>query len=317
MRGVFLDLDSVHPGDLDLMPLQGTLDEWRFFEHTSRDETTQRLSGAQVVVTNKVHIDRDALEANPQIELVCVAATGTNNVDLEAAARAGVVVSNARDYATASVVDHVFALLLTLSRRLDGHRRRVSDGDWFRSRHFCVFDQPIEELAGKQLGIVGYGVLGRAVAAVARAFSMSVLVAQRLQGEPLADRPSLGEVLERCDVISLHCPLTEQTRGLIGVRELQHMKPTALLINTARGGIVDEWALAEALRQGWIAGAGLDVLSEEPPPEDHCLLAADIPNLIVTPHIAWASRAARQRLLAEVAANIEAFRNGKPRNRMS
>ncbi|UCE76047.1 MAG: D-2-hydroxyacid dehydrogenase [Gammaproteobacteria bacterium] len=316
MQGVFLDLDSVHPSDLDLAQLQDSLPHWQFHHHTGPDEVLPRIQAAQVVVTNKVPLTASSIQASGNLQLICVAATGTNNIDLAAASAAGVVVSNARDYATASVVEHVFSLLLTLTRRLDAYRRRVRDGDWTRSPHFCLFDETIEELAGKQLGIIGYGVLGRAVADLARAFSMQVNIAQRVHDSPLPDRLPLPQLLESCDVISLHCPLTEQTRGLIGETELRQMKDTALLINTARGGIVDEQALLRGLQQGWIAGAGIDVLAEEPPATTTALLQYNSPRLIVTPHIAWASRAARQRLIGEITANILAFGNGSPRNRV-
>ncbi len=316
MRGVFLDLDSVHPSDLDLAPLRACLREWQFHRATEPDQVVSRIRDAQVVVSNKVALTRASFEANPALQLVCVAATGTNNIDLDAAGDTSVVVSNARDYATASVVEHVFSLLLTLSRRLDAYRRRVSAGDWSRSPHFCLFDETIEELAGKTLGIIGYGVLGRAVADLARAFSMRVNIAQRLHGNPLPERVPLREILASSDVVSLHCPLTEQTRGLLGESELRQMKRSALLINTARGGIVDERALVRALHRSWIAGAGVDVLSDEPPPASNPLLQYASPRLIVTPHIAWASRAARQRLVGEITDNIQAFVSGSPRNRV-
>ena len=263
MQGVFLDLDSVHPYDLDLTQLQNCLPHWRFHRQTGPDDVIARIQGAEVVVTNKVPLTASSIEASPGLKLVCVAATGTNNIDLAAASAAGVVVSNATDYATPSVVEHVFAMLLTLSRRLDGYRRRVQAGDWTNSPHFCLFGETIDELADKRLGIIGYGVLGRAVAKLARAFSLQVDIAQRVHDSPLPDRLPLPELLKNCDVISLHCPLTEQTRGMIGATELRQMKNTAVLINTARGGIVDEQALLDALQRGWIAGAGIDVLAEE------------------------------------------------------
>jgi glycerate dehydrogenase len=316
MRGVFLDLGSVHPSDLDLTPLRGVLDEWRLHDSTDPDEVPARIRDAEVVVTNKVPLSGAVLRTSPWLKLICVAATGTNNVDLEAAREHDIQVSNARDYATSSVVEHVFCLMLTLSRRLDRYRQRVSIGDWTRSAHFCVFDETIEELFGKRLGIIGYGVLGRAVSDAARAFSMRVEVAQRLHDEPLPDRMPLQDLLECCDVVSLHCPLTQQTRGLIGKPELRRMRTDALLINAARGGIVDEAALVEALQKGWIAGAGVDVLSEEPPPASNPLLQYVSPRLILTPHVAWASRAARQRLLGEVTENVRSFLQGRARNRV-
>jgi glycerate dehydrogenase len=246
--------------------------------------------------------------------LICVAATGTDNIDLDAASDAGVVVSNARNYATASVVEHVFSVLLTLVRHLDSYRQRVKAGDWSRSPNFCLFDESIEELSGKTLGIVGFGVLGRAVAQLAQVFSMRVQIAQRLHGPPLPERTPFAQLLETSDIISLHCPLSAQTQALIGEPQLQRMKNTAILINTARGGIVDEQALVRALQQGWIAAAAVDVVTQEPPEASNPLLQYASPRLIVTPHVAWASRAARQRLVTEVVDNIQAFLRGSPRN---
>jgi glycerate dehydrogenase len=274
----------------------------------------ERLAEATVVVSNKVRLDAAAFAATPQLRLVCVAATGTNNVDLDAAQRHGITVCNVRGYATPSVVQHVYALLLALTTRLPDYQRDVAAGRWQASPYFCLLDHPIRELAGRNLGIVGYGELGSAVARLAAGFGMTVLVAQRAGGDAQAGRLALADLLPQVDVLSLHCPLTPQTRGLIGARELALMKPDALLINTARGGLVDETALADALRKGKLGGAGIDVLSEEPPRADNPLLAADIPNLIVTPHIAWASREARQRVIEAIATNIRAFLAGTPVN---
>jgi len=314
MRGVALDLDSLHPQDLDLQPLQRQLDRWDFFPHTDRDQVKARISDAEVVVTNKVRLDADVIRSSPALRLICVAATGTDNIDLDAAGKAGVRVCNARGYATASVVEHVFALLLTLTRRLDRYRQRVTGGDWCDSRDFCLFDETIGELSGQTLGIIGYGVLGQAVARAASAFSMKVQIAQRLHGEPQPGRVPLKTLLATSDVVSLHCPLSEHSRGLIGRRELAAMKRSAILINTARGGIVDEQALADALRQDQIQGAAVDVLKEEPPRADNPLLTCQSPRLIITPHVAWASQAARQRLVNDVAENIATFVRGNPRN---
>jgi glycerate dehydrogenase len=317
LRGVFLDLDSLSPADLDLTELDDCLDAWHYHPTTSAAETGSHIAAAQVVVTNKVELDARHLSNSPDLQLVCVAATGANNIDLEAASAAGITVSNARNYATASVTEAVFAMLLTLTRRLDNYRQQVSFGAWSQSPQFCLFGESIQELQGKTLGIIGHGVLGSAVASLARAFSMRVLVAQRLHGPPVDGRVPLPELIRESDVISLHCPLSEFTRHLIGPEELRAMKPGAILINTARGGIVDEVALVEALKHGWIAGAAIDVVAEEPPPADNCLLNYQSPNLILTPHIAWASRAARQRLIGEIAENIRAFRSGSPRNQVN
>lgn len=314
--GVFLDLDSLHPQDLDLTELRDSLPTWTFFDQTHPGQVAERLSVAEVVVTNKVCLVGEHLRTAPALRLVCVAATGTNNVDLQAAAEAGIVVSNARNYATASVTEAVFALLLSLVRQLDRYRAQVAAGHWSESPYFCLFDTPIEELSGKTLGIIGYGVLGQAVAQCAQAFGMRVIVCQRLHGQPVEGRVPLQTILATSDVISLHCPLAASTRNLIGAPELKAMKRSAILINTARGGIVNEAALVDALRRGEIAGAGFDVAREEPPPADSPLLNYPSPSLIVTPHVAWASRSARQRLVNETTENIRAFRLGRPRNQV-
>lgn len=312
--GVFLDTQSVDVGDLDRGRLLDTLPTWRFFPATGSALTARRIQHADVVVSNKVVLDRDILREAKRLKLVCVAATGTNNVDLAAARELGIPVCNVRDYGTPSVAQHVFTLVLALATRLFDYRAAVRAGRWAQAEQFCLLDYPIAELAGKTLGIVGYGVLGQAVAKLGEAFGMKVLIAARAAGDTRPGRVPLTELLPQVDVLSLHCPLTEQTRGLIGATELALMKPTALLINTARGGLVDEVALADALHQGRLGGAGFDVLTQEPPREGNPLLAADIPNLIVTPHIAWASRESRQRLLDQVADNIRAFAAGGPRN---
>jgi len=215
------------------------------------------------------------------------------------------------------VVQHVFALLLTLLTRLDAYRRDVARGRWSASEFFCLLDHPIRELRGMTLGIVGYGELGRAVADMARAFGMEVRIAKRDAGDRRLGRVDLQQLLPQVDVLSLHCPLTAATQGLIGASQLALMKADAIVINTARGGLVDESALLEALQQGRLGGAALDVLAQEPPPATHPLLTAGLENLIITPHTAWASREARQRVLQEVADNIVAFARGEPRNRVS
>lgn len=314
MLGVFLDRDTVDRGDLDLGPLLRALPDWRLHDFSRPAQVGEHLAGARVALTNKVLLNAATLATAPALRLICVAATGTNNVDLEAAHRHGVTVCNVRGYATPAVVQHVFALVLALTTRLFDYQRDVAAGRWQDSPYFCLLDHPIRELAGRSIGIVGYGELGRAVANAATAFGMGVLVAQSRVGAAQTSRLPLDEVLARADVLSLHTPLTPETRGMIGAPQLALMKPDALLINTARGGLVDEQALADALRAGRLGGAGIDVLAEEPPRADNPLLAAAIPNLIVTPHIAWASREARQRVVNEIAANIQAFLAGTPRN---
>lgn len=316
MHGVVLDLDSLHPDDIDLQPLRDSLPAWELYGHTENRELRERLQGATVVVTNKVPLDRPAIVSASELRLICVAATGTDIIDLQAAREAGITVCNARGYATASVVEHVFALLLTLTRHLDSYRRAASSGAWSHSPEFCYFGEPIGELAGRTLGIVGYGVLGRAVAEVARALGMKVLVAESLIGASREGRVPLKQLLREADVLSLHCPLTAQTRGLIGAPELQCMKDSAILVNTARGGLVVEEDLVRALQEGWIAAAAVDVLAQEPPRRPSPLLEYRSERLIVTPHAAWASVASRQRLVDQIAANIDAFLKGEPRNQV-
>lgn len=309
----FLDAESVGT-DLDFSALESAVGSWDWYGNSAAREVGDRLAGAMIAVSNKVPIDATALDAAPDLRLICVAATGVNNIDLDAAAARGVTVCNATAYATPSVVQHVFALLLALATRLERYHAIAVDGRWAEHPFFCVLDEPITELAGRRLGIIGHGELGRGVATIAAAFGMEVLISARRGGKVPAGRVAFEEVLARADALSLHCPLNEHTRGLIGMAELRAMQSTALLINTARGGIVDEAALAQALRDGVIAGAGIDVLTDEPPRDGNVLLDPDIPNLIVTPHSAWATRDSRQRLIDQVAANIDAWRAGSPRN---
>ena len=313
MHGVFLDRGSLGDDGVDFSGFDQALPRWQYHHATPPDEVARRIAAARVVVTNKVAVDADAMAGAKHLRLVCVIATGTNNIDMDAARRLGVTVCNVPGYATNSVVQLVYALLLALYTHLPEYHQAVRDGRWQRSEQFCLLDYPIHELAGKVMGIVGYGELGRAVGHVAAAFGMEVVIAEGVGGR-LPGRVPLARLLPRVDVLSLHCPLTPQTRGLIGERELSRMKPTAVLINTARGGIVDEAALARALRDGVIAGAGVDVLTQEPPAAGNPLLASEVPNLILTPHIAWASLEARQRLVDEVTRNISAFLAGRPRN---
>jgi glycerate dehydrogenase len=239
-----------------------------------------------------------------------------DNVDVAAARAGGIAVCNLRDYCTDSVAQHVFAMLLALTRRTVEYQALVADGRWQDAGQFSVFPYPIRDLSGRVFGIVGHGALGAAVASIARAFGMRVEIANRPGGAPGAGRRNLDDLLPELDVLSLHCPLTEATRGLIGRDRLARMKPDAVLINTARGALVDSRALAEALKAGRLGGAGIDVLEREPPPAGHPLLDRSIPNLIVTPHVAWAAREARQRCLDELALNVESFLSGGRRNRV-
>ncbi|MFO8023874.1 2-hydroxyacid dehydrogenase [Thiohalophilus sp.] len=317
MLGVFLDTGSLvagqgNHGDLDFAAINALPIDWRYHASTEAEAVVERLQGARVVVTNKVVLDAMQLARLPELKLIAVAATGVNNIDLDAARRQSIQVCNVTGYATASVVQHVFMLILALLRQLPAYRAALQDGRWQQSRHFCLLDYPIAELQDRSLGIIGYGELGQAVARMGEAFGMRPLIAQRSADDQRAGRLPLSEMLQKADIVSLHCPLTEETRHLIGAEQLALMKPGALLINTARGGIVDESALYEALREGRLGGAGVDVLAQEPPVQDHPLLCAQLDNLIVTPHIAWASRAARQRLLDQVADNIAGYLNARP-----
>ena len=290
--------------------------EWQEHAHTAPDEVLARASAAAVVVTNKVKFPAALLEKLPRLRLVAVAAAGVDHVDLDAARRLGIGVCHVRDYATHSVPEHVFAVLLALRRNLIAYAAAATNGTWARAGNFCLHNWPIEDLAGSTLGIVGAGTLGQSVARLGAAFGMRVLLAEQ-RGAPLRPgRVAFERVLAEADVLSLHVPLTPATRNLIGATELARLKPSAILINSARGGVVDEVALVEALRAGQLAGAAVDVLTAEPPPADHPLLSAGLPNLLVTPHIAWASRQAQQRMADEVVENIAAFLRGEHRNRV-
>ena len=317
MKAVFLDLASLAEHDLDLAGFQAVADDWRSYPATAAEDRVARIADADVVVTNKVVLDETVLRAAPNLKLICLTATGFINVSVETARELGIVVCNVLAYATDSVAQHVFALMLAHHSSLFRYTDAVKHGDWSRSPQFCLLDYPVRELRGMTLGIVGFGELGQGVARIAEAFGMQVLVSQRPGGEPSADRVAFEDVLRRSDVISLHVPLLDNTHQLIDAWALEQMKPTALLINTARGAVVDNLALADALRRGVIGGAAMDVLDIEPPPLDHPLLAQDIPNLIVTPHTAWAGRQARQNVVDETVANIRGFVDGQPRNRVA
>ena len=255
MRAVFLDRETLDRGDLDLAELEATVDELVSYQRTAREEVVERLTGAGVAIINKVPMDAETIHRLPDLKLICVAATGVDNVDVAACREAGVAVANCRGYGTDSVAQHTLALMLTLATRLPDYQQAVAAGDWERSPQFCLLDYPIVELAGRTLGIVGMGTLGGRVAALAEALGMTVRVAARPGAEPTPGRVPLDDLLPVVDVLSLHCPLTDATRGLIGARELALMQSHAFLINTARGGLVDEQALADALRAGRIGGA--------------------------------------------------------------
>jgi glycerate dehydrogenase len=320
IRVVFLDAATY--GDV---PLKRFTESWGCTVHqvTSPSETIRRLAGYSVVVTNKVVIDRPVL-SSPEakdLKLIAVAATGTDIIDREEAARRGVKVCNVPGYAAQSVAQFTMALILELATRVGKYGEAVKAGEWQKSPVFSLLTYPTVELNGKKLGIVGHGNIGQTVAKMARGFGMELLIAARPGGESQIppDRVSLERVLREADVVSLHCPLTPQTKNLINERSLGLMKPPAFLINTARGALVDEAALIEALRQKRIAAAAVDVISKEPPRPDHpmVLAAKELDNLIVTPHTAWSAREARERLLEEVEENIAAFLQGRDRNRVA
>jgi glycerate dehydrogenase len=315
LKTVFLDYDTVSYQDLDTAGLREAAGELVLYD-SNEAETAQRIHGADVVLLNKLELTRELLLGAPRLKLVALAATGTNNVDLAAARELGVAVCNVRAYCTASVVQQVWGLILSLTQHVEEFSRLSQDGSWARDEAGTVLRYPIRELQGRIFGVVGWGELGRGAARIAEAFGMRVVIANRPGGPPDPARMNLDELLMAADIVSLHCPLTDATRGLIGARELALMKPDALLINTARGALVDSAALATALKAGKLGGAGLDVLPQEPPVKGDPLLDGRIPNLVVTPHIAWAAREARQRCIDEMAANIRDFRNGGRRGRV-
>ena len=320
MKAVFLDKLSLDKDDLDFSLLLANENSWTFYDRTSSDEVCERTKNAEVIVCNKVKLDKKVIDNAQNLKLICIAATGTNNIDLEYARIKGIRVCNVRAYGTPSVVQHVFVLLLMLLRNIPLYQSAVKNGDWQNSEEFCLLDYPIADLSGKILGIIGYGEIGQAVARVAEAFGMQVLITSRpdkVEQNEKSDSSKtvpLAQLLSDSDVISLHCPLTEQTRNLISYTEFKIMKSPTYLINVARGGIVNETALKEALIANKIAGAAIDVLAEEPPNSDSILLQLDLPNLIITPHIAWASRTARQNLLNQIANNILQYYSGNEIN---
>jgi glycerate dehydrogenase len=314
LRAVFLDHSSLDLGDLDLSSLNACFDDLQLYPNSSGEEaqTIERLQGAQVAISNKVPLSAAVFAACPELKLVLVAATGTNPIDLHAARAHGVIVCNCQGYGTPSVAQHTLMLLLALATHLPDYQQDVRAGRWQQAQQFCLLDHPIIELHGKTLGVLGHGELGSAVARLAEAFGMRVLLGQ-LPGRPLrADRITLDELLPQVDALTLHCPLNSDTLNLIDTRELSLMKPGALLINTARGGLINELALANALRAGHLGGAATDVLTQEPPKDGNPLLAADIPRLIITPHCAWGSREARQRIVDQLRENALAFFSGTP-----
>jgi glycerate dehydrogenase len=314
MSIVVLDGYTTNPGDLSWQPLS-VLAPCTVWDRTAPAEVIARLADAEIVLTNKTPLAAETLAALPKLRLISVLATGVNVVDVAAAKAQGITVCNVPAYSTPGVAQAVFALLLELTNRTGHHSDSVHAGRWSAGPDFSYWDGTLVELAGLTLGVVGYGAIGAAVAAVGRAFGMQILGNRRSAQGPIPEGGefvTLDRLFQESDVVTLHCPLTPQTAGLVDAARLAQMKPTAYLINTARGALVLESPLLDALQAGRLAGAGLDVLSVEPPAPDHPLLRA--PNCVITPHIAWATRAARQRLIAQSAANIAAFLAGAPVN---
>lgn len=312
MKAVFLDYQSLDKNDLDFEPLKAAFDDLALYPSTHPEQLAARIADAEVLISNKVVLDANSLAQCAKLKLILISATGTNNVDLAQAKAQGIVVCNCQGYGTAAVAQHTLSLMLALATSLLQYDRAVKQGQWNTSPIFCLLDFPIVELSGKTLGIVGYGELGKAVAKLAEAFGMRVLIANLANRPTDATRVPLAELLPQLDFLSLHCPLTDETRDLIGATEFSLMKKSAFLINCARGGLVNEPALADALRQGQIAGAATDVLTVEPPQHGNVLLSDDIPNLIITPHSAWGSVEARQRMLQQLVENAQAFQQGQP-----
>ncbi len=291
---------------------------WAEHAATAPDQALERLRDATIVLTNKVPLRAELLAQLPQLKLIAVAATGYDVIDVAACRERGIAVCNIRNYAVHTVPEHVFALVLALRRSLIAYRADVERGRWQQAEQFCFFDHPIRDLHGSTMGLFGGGTLGQGTATLARAFGMRVLFADVNPGrKPGSDRTPIEQVLAESDVISMHCPLTPATRHLIGAEQLRQMKRSAILINTARGGLVDEAALVAALNEGWIGGAGFDVLTTEPPKQGNPLLDLRLPNFILTPHVAWASGGAMQILADQLIDNVELFVKGTPQHLVS
>lgn len=312
MKIVFLDRDTVSPDTTLRAPTFAH--EWVQYPRTSATEAAERIADADIVIVNKVKLSAETLAQAPRLKLIAVAATGTDNIDLQACQQRGIVVSNVRNYAVHTVPEHTFALIFALRRSICAYRDAVKAGRWQEAAQFCFFDHPIRDLAGSTLGVIGDGVLGQAVASIGRALGMRVIFSAHKgrTGQGSLYTP-FEEVLRQADVLTLHCPLNVNTRHMIGAAEFAQMTRQPLLINTGRGGLVDEAAVGPALQAGHISGAGFDVTSVEPPPADHPFMALlDRPDFILTPHVAWASAEAIQALADQLIDNVEAFVRGAP-----
>jgi glycerate dehydrogenase len=316
MKAVFLDFATLGPG-LNVDVMHEAMPDIEIYDETGDSDVAERIADAEIVVANKSRFSAELLQNCPSLRLITLAATGTDNVDLEAAREHGVAVCNIRAYCTQSIAEHVFGCLLNLTHNLGRYNATAREGAWQKSDDFCLMSFPIRELSEMTLGIVGFGSLGKGVAKIAQAFGMNVIISARPGTVSVADdRVPFEEVLQRSDVISLHCPLTDATAGLFGEKEFQAMKSDAFLINTARGGLIDSDALVAALKNGEIAAAALDVLPQEPPVDGNPLLDYDAPNLMITPHIAWGTDVARQAALDQTVGNVAAFLRGEEQNRV-
>ena len=318
MHAVFLDYKTVDANDLDLGSIEALLPEIVVHSFSNQEEVLSRIEDVEVAIANKVVFDANVFARATKLKLICVTATGTNNIDLEAAKQSGVVVCNIKDYCTDSVVQHVLLSMLTLKHSSRDYSASMDNGDWQEGNSFSLLQHPITELSGKSLGIIGYGVLGQGVARAATTLGLKVLISESFAENNKLDegiaRVPFDTLLAESDIISLHCPLTDNTEGLFDETAFEQMKSSAILINTARGGLINDHALIKAIEDKAIAGAAIDVLDQEPPDSDHPLMQKQYSNLIITPHIAWAAQEARQRALDRIAENIEAFQNNRPIN---
>ncbi len=314
MQGCILDKRSFDRNDIQLGAMTEQLDHWKFFESSKDSEVDEKIADCEVVITNKVRITRENIQNASKLKLIMLAATGTDNVELDACRDHGIVVCNARQYSGPAVVQHTVTLMLCLLTNIIRYHSAVESGNWSQSDVFCLLDYPIREIEGKTLGIIGYGNLGSSVAKIAEGFGMQVEIWQRPGSAIIQNRLALDQLLAVSDVVSIHCPLTIDTLNLIDTTQFTMMKADAILINTARGAIVNSGALVDALRCGQIGGAGIDVLDQEPPASNHPLLQGDIPNLIVTPHNAWGTFESRQRLVHQMSDILASWLKGSPQH---
>ena len=320
MQSAFLDFNTLGPEDINVNKLRDELPDIKLYSATTPDQVIERIQNVEVIVVNKVPLNSAALLKAEKLKLICVAATGCDNIDLAAAKTHGITVCNIRNYCTASVVQQVFSYILDLTQRTGAWQDLIAKGEWQQSEQFCMLNLSSRELHSKTLGIVGAGALGRAVANVGEAFGMRVIAAElpgRKSDDSFIPRVPWAKFLAQADIVSLHCPLTDSTRNLIDAEALDKMPDDSLLINTSRGGLVDSRALMDALKAGEIGGAGIDVLPVEPPVDGDPLLEKRLSNLLITPHIAWAAIESRQRTVNEIVANIRAYKKGEPTNRLA